>query len=339
MHCHSTGAHSSQGFRPAWGSIFVLFLACGGCASTARQVSQSERLLEEGDGYFDSRQRQQALAAYQFAMVAADQEHDADRWVEATAQIGHVHVLDGNLAAGEEWIQRSAERLGSSASAARARWLIAEGSLERARSEPQAQDRFAEAFAIASAQGLWARAIQAAYMASLVAQGEDRVEWARRALEVSELARRPEWAGALEMVLARELEAAGAFSEATESYRSARSHLLAQGDRMQAAAASIATARNLRIGGRIEEARSELDAVRSELDASYERLGGQWSAELLARQWLERARVELADARVGRASECLRAGQEIVLRAGLDRAVPALSVELDRLRVQVDGSR
>jgi hypothetical protein len=306
--------------------------------STAKQVPQSERLLEEADGFFDSRQREQALATYEFAMVAADTEKDAGRWVEATAQIAHVHVLEGDLVAAEEWIQRSAERLESGAGSARARWLIAEGALERARGEAGAEGRFAEAFAIASAERIWERAIQAAYMASLTAEGDERVEWARRALEICETARRADWVGALEMVVARELEAAGKLQEAVESYRSARMHLAAQGNRMDAAAAGVASVRCLRTAGQLDEARFEVDAVGPELEAGYAQLGGQWRAELLVKLRMEEARLELARGSIERASQALLEGRKILRNAGLDRAVPPLALEVEKLCVQMGVS-
>ncbi len=321
---------------PGWRRLLapVLLLAHGwiavACVAAPARESQSARLLADADRLFDSRDRDGALAAYQFAMVAADQEEDAGHWVEATAQIAHLHVLGGDLEAGREWIERSSERLPPDAPAARARWLIAEGALERARGQPDALSRFTEAHAIARASGLWERAIQAAYMASLVAVGEERIEWVREALDVVALAARPEWAGAIEKALARELEASGRFQEALESYRRATAKLAAQRDDVRAAMAQLGIARTLRLEGRSAEAYAELALLADGLESRYASTGSQWSAEILVRARMEEAELALADGALPRARSCWEDAVGLLRRAGLERAAPDLAAAVAR---------
>ena len=115
--------------------ILLLFLVSGcsspGADRSAPPAEDAATLLARGDGYFDSRDYDNASRLYELAALAASSESDTAGYVEAASQASVVHLLTGRPESGKEWLVSASARVDRKDERAWVRWLIARGVGER----------------------------------------------------------------------------------------------------------------------------------------------------------------------------------------------------------------
>jgi tetratricopeptide (TPR) repeat protein len=244
---------------------------------------------------------------------ALGQQVSAAERAEVLTQLARVQGLRGNLAAGDQLLDKAASTAGDSR-LVHVRVLLERGRLRRSGGDPQAAlPLFAAAFDLATEAAEEALAADAAHMAALAAGDHaEMVAWTRRGVELAERATDPDarsWLGPLLNNLGWACFAAGQYEEALAAFqRALRAREGDPGRRTEIEIARYAVAKTLRVLGRpaaaaalLEEAVSWTRTVgepdgwfHEELAEAYAALGRQADARQQAR--LALPLLEVADA-------------------------------------------
>jgi tetratricopeptide (TPR) repeat protein len=190
---------------------------------------------------------------------------------ETLTQIARAQGLQGRFEDAHASLDR-AQRVpeGSGAARVAVRLLLERGRLwNSAGQRAEALSPFDRALRMALDSGQDALAVDAAHMLALASDGEARLSWGCRALELAAAsdesdARR--WLASLHHNLGWELHDRGAFAEALTHFELALAEREEQGIRAPLRIARWTVARALRSLGRIEEALARQLALRSEQD-------------------------------------------------------------------------
>jgi tetratricopeptide (TPR) repeat protein len=174
------------------------------------------------------------------------------------------------------------------------------------------------------------RALQAAQMASVVAEGAQQIEWSQRAIQTAAKAGKPTWEAPLWANLGWLLDARGMTADALQAFE--RSLVLTRkGDptRMVRARAEWAYAHALMRAGRLADAQLALDELESVLSGLYARQRAPEVAEYLGRTLRDLGELDLLAGRNLRARERLLLARTRLMEAGADEAAPQLLAEVD----------
>lgn len=132
------------------------------------------------------------------------------------------------------------------------------GRMHRSSGQPErAVPLFLAALEGAQATGLDHVATDAAHMMAIVGEGDEQIEWARRALAIATASSQPRarrWIGSIENNLGWTLHDLGRFDEAQEHFELALAARIEEGDPERLRIARWTVARGLRSLGRLDEA-------------------------------------------------------------------------------------
>ncbi|MDF1839597.1 MAG: hypothetical protein P1V35_17140, partial [Planctomycetota bacterium] len=209
------------------GWAFVLIaVGLAGCVSsyTERQDSAgAEELLARGDRAFEGGRFAESVELYKLAAAAASSKRNLGAFVEAAAQVSSSLSLLGRPEDGESWLNQARDADDGAGKRAHARVLLAEAlnlrDTDRIAASLHAFDKL---YGACMETGLWGEAMQAATLASVVAEGDARLEWARRNLDAARNSGEDGWIAAGWRGLGFAQEAAGDFESAVHSIREGR---------------------------------------------------------------------------------------------------------------------
>lgn len=298
-------------------------------------------LLERADRSFDQRAYGPALEAYRLAALTARSDGDAPRFTEATAQVASVLALQGLPSEARTWLAQAEAAAAPDEPLAWTRVLLAQGLVlwkeERA---PEALGCFSELFQYCFLHGQTARAIQASQLATLVSEGPDQIEWARRGIETAAAAGKPAWEAPLWENLGWLLAGRGLADDAVDAFAKALA-LTRQSDssRFGRARAEWALAHAQLEAGRNADAQDGLDALQPALTGLYAKERTPAVAEYLGRTLLDLARLDLANRLDRRAEERLVSARARLVEAGALEGAPRLIDEVDRYLAEVRARR
>jgi tetratricopeptide (TPR) repeat protein len=316
------------------------------CASTGREVPEpltSAELIERGDAYFDGRRFDQALEKYKQAAFAARSEDDDARFAEAAAQVAHVYARLGQADEGRPWLDHAHQSADPEDAGAWARWLLVRGVYEELDGRRAlALASYEEACDFAVARGALVRAVQAAHLASGVADDEQQVRWCRRALELARELGDERLQGALWGQLAWMLEERRIHGEALVAFQRAQRLAQAAGSEHDQLVADWSYGHGLRMAGRLEEARAVLQDVTDRAERRFRATRRPNDAEWLGQGLVELGELDVLEGQLARGLARLEEGRARLVAAGARELAPQRLAAVDRriatLRAQLaDG--
>lgn len=302
--------------------------ACVSSSSGGRDVSTPEDLLESGDRSFEGGRFAEASELYKMAAVAASNKNDGTLFVEAAAQVSSSLSLLGRSGDGEAWLIQAQEADDGSKQRAHARVLLA--SALHLRSTDQlapALHAFDELYGYCTAMQWWEGAMQAATLASVVAEGQVRVDWCQRTLDAARSARQPKWVAAAYESLGFAQEAAGDLSSAVVSIRESRK-VTAPGSRLRLRS-DWALAHMLRLTGKLAKAGSLLETAIPIARRYHSKGFGPRDAEWLGRCFEEYAEVQAAMGRHRAALVSMASARKAYMLAEIQSLAPQKLRALD----------
>lgn len=330
--------------RPILHLVSALLAAhvLAGCSATGSQAPLAEAsedastLLARADEHLDNRGFDNARRTYELAAMAASAEGNEALYVEAASQVALVQVLTGQVAGGREWLDSATARLDRDEPRAWVRWLMARGAYEREDGKiARALATFEEAFDFARATGQPVRAVQAAQWATVVADGLQSVRWCRRAIEAASDVPQPALQAALWGQLARVLSERGLHDDALTAFERAR-QLTPAKDEHSILVADWSRARELRLSGRLSDAREAMEEVSARASRRYLARRGPNDAEWMGHCQSELGELSLAAGDLKRALARFGLARERLLEAGARRLAPerldAIDQKLDEVR-------
>lgn len=319
--------------------FLVLALSTAGCltiTTTQGDNPGARELLVRGDGFFDGRQLSNALETYKMAAVAAQGEGDGALFAEAAAQVAHTLALSGDVEKGRSWLEHAERTASTDTPAAWARLLLARGAMQRGTDEPEAAlESFTAAYEFALETDQPVRAVQAAYMAGIVAGDELQIRWNHKALDLARGMGNPRLVSSLWAQLAWLLEERELADEALAAFASARKALDDLDDPHQKLVADWSYAHGLRMVGRLADARLMMLDVGERAERSYVAMQRPNDAEWVARSLRELGELDLADGDALLALARLEQARDRFLVAGIKKSAPETLAELDRRIRQV----
>ncbi len=209
----------------AWALVLIGFglASCVSSYSDRQESAGADDLIERGDRAFEGGRFAESVELYKLAAAAASSKRNGPAFVEAAAQVSSSLSLLGRPEDGESWLAQAQEADDGGEKRPHARVLLAKALNLRD------MDRFAASlhgfdnlFGYCMDRGLWGEAMQAATLASVVAEGQARLEWARRNLDAARSSGEDGWIAAGWRGLGFAQEAAGDFEPAVRSIREAR---------------------------------------------------------------------------------------------------------------------
>ena len=314
--------------------FLVLALSTAGCltiTTTQGDNPGARELLVRGDGFFDGRQLSNALETYKMAAVAAQGEGDGALFAEAAAQVAHTLALSGEALEGQSWMDHAEQSATIEQPTTWVRLLLARGALQRGTDEPQAAlASFTAAYDFALATGQPVRAVQAAYMAVVVAADELQIRWNHKALDVARGMGNPRLVSSLWAQLAWLLDERELADEALAAFASARRALDDLDDPHQELVADWSYAHGLRMAGRLADARALMTDVAARAERSYVALQRPNDAEWVGHSLRELGELDLEDGHALLALARFDQAREKFMLAGIAESAPASLEEFDR---------
>lgn len=306
----------------------TLLAALPACVTVDREATEVEpasslELLARGDALFDARKAVDAMEVFQMAAVAASSEGASEPFVEATCQVAHLHALNGDLVSAETWLERAAGRASIEEQKGWARLLFTRAALNRCRGDRDlALRQFESAWKFALDTGQLVRAVQAAHMASVVAESGERIRWTRRALETARELEDKRLEFELWSQLGWLLEESSLVGEALEAFGRARQAARALDDARLSLVADWTYGHGLRLAGRLAEARALLEDVGKRAAATYSGSRRPSDAEWVGHAERELAELELTEGHRDRALVHFRRARLHLKLAGADTLAP-----------------
>jgi len=317
----------------------VLALTTASCLTTSTTQGDNpsaDELLARADGFFDSRQLGNALETYKMAAVAARTEGDEALFAEAAAQVAHTLALSGEVEEGRSWLDHAEKTASAEYPAAWARTLLARGAIQRGADESEAAlESFTAAYEFALETGQPVRAVQAAYMAGVVAEDELQIRWNHKALDLARGMGNPRLVSSLWAQLAWLLEERELADEALAAFASARKALEDLDDPHRILVADWSYAHGLRMVGRLADARLLMLDVGERAERSYVAMQRPNDAEWVARSLRELGELDLADGDALLALARFEQARDRFLVAGITKSAPESLAEFDRRLRQI----
>jgi tetratricopeptide (TPR) repeat protein len=309
--------------------------ACVSSGGSAPGRLTPDELLRRADAAFDARRYAQALESYRLAAAAAQAEDASEIFVEGAAQAAHVHLLKGQAAEGEVWLENALAQSQEHEVRGRARILLTQAAYQHhAGDTSQALDTCTKAHALSRASGQHVRAVQVAHMAAVMSGGEDQLRWCRRAIDDATRTDDALLLGALWRQLGWLLEERGLHDQALESFIQCREVVSESGNSHEQMVADWQVGHGLRLVGRITEARIMMEEIARRTRAQYRTRRGTNQAEWLGQALRELGELDLAQGNPERGIQHLRDAREYFVLAGASDLAPDLLAQVDRRLAQ-----
>ena len=323
------------------GRLLVLVLvvsALPSCVSTEETSRvESDQLLREGDDHFRRDDHEQALAAYLLAVKAASEERDPDGEAAALSQVALVYALDDDVPRALTSLDRAADLVSKSEPDGWSRFLLAKGEIARSSGDATSALRiYEELYDFASSQAQLQRAAQAAHMATLIAEGEERLDWARRGIETAEQSGQSTWLASAWLALAWINEDLGRPDDALTAFASAKRFAERTSSEDAALQADWALAHGHRMAGNLDRARSLAQRTLARAQTAYEATGGEQAggfpeyALWVAQCYREIAELDVEAGDFELAVDGFEKARRYFVLAGLRERAPASLVLLEK---------
>lgn len=326
------------------GWVFVaLGLGLGGCINSAARGPKPagvDELLERADRAFEGGRFAEASELYKLTAAAASTKGNVPVFVEAAAQVSSSLSLLGQAEQGRSWLAQAQGSDDVSEQKAHARVLLANALHLRDMDQPAASlFTFDELYSFCTVTGWWAGAMQAATLASVVAEGSVRVDWCQRSLDAARSAGEPTWVAAGWQGLGFAQESVGDFTSAAASMREARRGTSPGGrGRLRA---DWALAHMLRLSGEIAEARRILNAATPVARRFHSKGFTPRDAEWLGRCFEELAEVHAASGQKRNALAAMKSARRAYMLAEIQSLAPAklraLEARVAQWKYELDG--
>ncbi len=309
----------------------VVGFGLGACVSPQaghEKISAPEDLLESGDRSFEGGRFAEASELYKMAAVAASNKKDGTLFVEAAAQVSSSLSLLGRSEDGRAWLNQAQEADDGSEQRAHARVLLASAlHLRSTNQTAPALHAFDELYGYCTSMRWWEGAMQAATLASVVAEGQVRVDWCQRTLDAARSAAQPKWVAAAYESLGFAQEAVGDLNSAVGSIRESRK-VTAPGSRLRLRS-DWALAHMLRLTGKLAKAGSMLEAAIPVARRFHSQGYGPRDAEWLGRCFEEYAEVQAAMGRRRAALAAMKSARKAYMLAEIQSLAPQKLRALD----------
>lgn len=186
----------------------------------------ADGLLKDADALFQKRDYDLALTKYSQALEQARREFNPSIESEALAQIGRMYLATDRKEEGRPWLERAANRASLSHPMGYSRYLSVKGRFEwKDGNLPQASQTFAEMYDYCVTNSLFARAVDAANMLSIVSEDvPTRIEWSRKGIQAAESGSVDNWLGPLWNNLAATFYEEKHYDSALACYETAREY-------------------------------------------------------------------------------------------------------------------
>jgi tetratricopeptide (TPR) repeat protein len=304
-----------------------------GCVTSdaARSTVDLEGLVARADRYFEARELGSALDAYELAAAGARSEGDDALFVEAAAQAAHLHLLGGSAPDGREWLRQAKATDARGDARSLTRVLLAEGAYARHDGQAaRALALFEGLYSMCMRHELHGRAMQAAYMASLVTTAQAQIAWGERIVDAADAAGVPRWRAAAWGQLAWLLEGQARHADALDAFRRSRDLTRELGGARDLMKAEWAYGHGLRLAARPQEARAVLQRSLDASTALYSRVFSPNDAEWVARGHEELAELDAAARDYTGALRHLRAARKKFVEADAESLAPDVLEAVDR---------
>jgi len=272
-------------------AVFAAALGCSGESDTSEpEAKPLSTRLEEADQAF--RNRQYAEAGEIFEAVATDAlaAGNHETYTEAAAMRARSYLIQGMSEEGRPWLTRAEEHADSSAPAGWSRYLGVRGRFEWEDGDSErATATFHEMFDYCEENELYSRAVDAAHMIALTGQPEEKLQWARKGIEMAEKGNMIGWLGPLWNNLGWDHVDAGQYDEAREALESAREYHYMGTAEIPKLIADYSVAHVIRLQGLLDEAH---DAMRDVFDRAQ---GLRDAGNPDALEWIGFSRWELGE--------------------------------------------
>ncbi len=293
-------------------------------------------LLREADAAFDARQYEQALETYRLAAAGAQTRGAEDLFVQAAAQVAHVHLLLDQPEDGRVWLENAVERSHTDSPHGHVRVLLAQAAYQAAGGEMNtALTTCKQAHALARSIDAHVRAVQVAHYAAVISEGDEQLAWCRDALQDARKLGDGGLSAALWRQLGWLLEERGHFLQSLEAFVQCREELSDSKDSHDRMVADWQVGHSLRLVGRLGEARQLMDEIARRTQQIYQAQRGPNQAEWVGQALRELAELDLAEGKVERGLTRLRQAREYFVLAGAADLAPALLHSIDRRMAQI----
>lgn len=318
--------------------LSTALMAAVGCAVGSPRPAPipSGEQIERGDRLFDSRQYLSALDAYKLAAFSASAEEDPGRFVEGAAQVAHTYARLGRPEEGRPWLDGARERADPEDAVSWGRWLLVRGVYEDVDGQRAAAlASFEEAYELARSSGQTVRAVQAAHLASVVAEDEVQLRWCRSAIDLSREVGDADLEAALWSQLAWLLEDRALHGDALVAFERAQRLVRRVGDEHSRLVADWSYAHALRLAGRPRDARVVLEDVAARAERNYLTRRRPNDAEWVGHCQRELGELEVLEGRPRAGLELLEEARRNLVSAGIREQAPASLAALDRRIAEV----
>ena len=197
-----------------------------GAVMSDNETVTADRLLQEADSVFQSRDYAAARELYVKAADRAQQEFNRSIETEAQSQVARTTLLLGEKEKGRDILREAAAKASDSDPLGWSRYLGVRGRFEWQEGDLKtARETFDEMYVYCNTNALWGRAVDAAHMIAIVAESpEEQIEWGRRGIEAAEAAEEESWLGPLWNNLAGTYYDTKQFDSALACYLKAREY-------------------------------------------------------------------------------------------------------------------
>jgi hypothetical protein len=326
-------------------ALLVVGIGMSACMSSSTdrpQPASVEELLERADRAFEGGRFAESVEIYKLAAASASSKRNGPAFVEAAAQVSSSMSLLGRAEDGQAWLVQAQNADDGLGSKPHARVLLASAlHLRDTDQVASSLHAFDELFGFCMERGSWAQAMQAATLASVVAEGQARLEWARRNLEAARSSQKPAWVAAGWRGMGFAQEAAGEYANAVHSMREARKGS-SQGGRARLRA-DWALAHMLRLSGKLAEADTILKAAVPAARRFHSKGYAPRDAEWLGRCFEEFAEVQASMGQKSNALAAMKSARKAYMLAEIQSLAPkklrALDARVAEWKYQLDAAR
>ena len=334
-----------------WLSLGLIVLILGACQSTGKGGGKNRgetrvelgRQLDAADRQYNSRAYDLALKNYKAVFLAANSRDLSALATEAAAMVAAtLATLESGAAAssgdevhaadGDQWMARAEKTADELEPEAWTRVLLARGirALEGG-DTVKAQSEFASLYSYCFTNDLTPRAIQAATLAARASDGDEQLEWMRRAIQAAATTGRAEWEAPLWTEYAWLLDTRGKHEDALDAFERARSLAArAEVSRVGRVRTDWEYGHGLRMVGRLDEANELLAETSAKAHAIYLDDRSPRSAEFYGRVVQELGEIAVSRNQFSRARERFTRARELMVEAGALHAAPEVIEALDR---------
>ncbi len=313
-----------------WALLMVGFGlgSCMGTPSDTRSASSPKDLLERADSAFEGGRFAEASELYKMAAAAASSKSNGPVFVEATAQVSSSLSLMGRGEDGVAWLAQAQGADDGSMKRPHARVLLASAlNLRDTNQLAPALHAFDELYGYCTEMRWWEGAMQAATLASVIAEDQVRVDWCQRNLDAARKSGQTKWIAAAYESLGFAQEAVGDLNSAVGSIRESRKGTT-PGSRLRLRA-DWALAHMLRLTGKLVKANTMLEVAIPMARNFHSKGFGPRDAEWLGRCFEEYAEVQAAMGRGRSALAAMKSARRAYMLAEIQSLAPQKLRALD----------